>query len=379
MGGVISGAGTATLTLAGSGTVVLTASNTYTGTPRSIPASCNWATALRTARSAATSSTTPLVFANATAQSYAGAITGNGGVTLDGPGGLTLSGANGYTGGTTIDGAACVGQRQCLGHRRPGLGRRLLGPGRLLDDRRQPVSHRRHTHRQRADVDHQRPQPISAESGTIGVNLAGNVALDKTSDGTLLLSGSNSYLGGTSISAGVVQLGNDAALPSSGCLTINAGTLDLAGHHATVAALAGSGQVSNSTGSAAITIDDNAATPATVNATLADGTGTTGLVKSGSGRLVLANAANTYSGGTTVSSGVLQLGSAAALGSTLGGLTLDAGTLDLAGKSPTVGALRPCGGHRHQQLAAPPRLRPGRATPRRTSAASSWMASGGWP
>ena len=72
---------------------------------------------------------------------------------------------------------------------------------------------------------------------------------------------------------------------------------------------------------------------------MADGNGTTGLIKSGNGTLLLSSSANSYSGGTTVSGGVLQLGSAAALGSSNGALEVDAGTLDLAGNSPTVGVL----------------------------------------
>ena len=181
--------------------------------------------------------------------------------------------------------------------------------------------------------------PIDAESGAISANLAGNVALDKTTGGTVLLSGNNNvYTGGTSISAGMVQLGSAAALPNGGALTVNAGTLDLAGNSPTVGALAGAGGViSNSTGAA--TLGVNTAASTTFGGTIADGAGTTGLVKNGSGTLALANAANNYSGGTTVSGGVLQLGSAAALGSTLGNLTVNAGTLDLAGNSPTVGAL----------------------------------------
>ena len=57
---------------------------------------------------------------------------------------------------------------------------------------------------------------------------------------------------------------------------------------------------------------------ATLSGTLADSAGTIGLVKSGSGALIVSNAANSYSGGTTVLGGVLRVGSAAALGSASG-------------------------------------------------------------
>ena len=53
-------------------------------------------------------------------------------------------------------------------------------------------------------------------------------------------------------------------------------------------------------------------------------------------------ASNGYSGGTTVTNGVLQLASSAAMGS--GGLTANGGTLDLAGFSPTVTSLQGAAG-----------------------------------
>jgi len=62
---------------------------------------------------------------------------------------------------------------------------------------------------------------------------------------------------------------------------------------------------------------------ATVNAVLA---GTGGLVKDDAGRLVLGGF-NTYTGGTTIADGVLEVSSDANLGDTSGGLTIDGGTL----------------------------------------------------
>ncbi len=50
------------------------------------------------------------------------------------------------------------------------------------------------------------------------------------SGGAMVLSGTNTYSGGTTISAGTLQAGNNAALPSNGLLTINSGgLLDLHG------------------------------------------------------------------------------------------------------------------------------------------------------
>jgi autotransporter-associated beta strand protein len=86
-----------------------------------------------------------------------------------------------------------------------------------------------------------------------------------------------------------------------------------------------------------ITVDEDGVRPGTLAITASTGTytftggeiaGTTSLTKSGAGTAVLA-AANSFSGGTTISGGVLQANSDAALGG--GGVTLDGGTLRAGG------------------------------------------------
>ena len=116
---------------------------------------------------------------------------------------------------------------------------------------------------------------------------------------------------------------------------------------------AGTGLVDES-GAAAATISANinlgstqtweidSANALTVSGTIANATSAAGLIKAGSGTLIL-SAANTYSGGTTINDGEIQLGITNALLSS-GALTVTgtgsvAGTLDLAGFSQTVGQL----------------------------------------
>ena len=65
--------------------------------------------------------------------------------------------------------------------------------------------------------------------------------------------------------------------------------------------------------------------------------GTGGVTKSGTGLWTL-TAANTYTGGTTISNGTLQVANANALGSGTVGVTVNGGMLDLAGQSATVPA-----------------------------------------
>ena len=61
-------------------------------------------------------------------------------------------------------------------------------------------------------------------------------SLTSSGAGTLILSNANNnYSGGTTISAGVLQLGVDNAIPGNsvgGNVTVNAATLDLNGHNA---------------------------------------------------------------------------------------------------------------------------------------------------
>ena len=165
-------------------------------------------------------------------------------------------------------------------------------------------------------------------SGTI-INKSGTTAIAKVGAGTLTLTGSNTYTGGTSINMGTLSFAN-GSLSGSGAVTFTGNstlhwyggnTQDLSNRFAM-------------TGGIAVTLDTNGN-----NVTLASSIGSNssaGLVKAGAGALLLNNA-NTYSGGTTVSGGTLQLGNVQSLGT--GGLTANNGTVDLAGFSPTVASL----------------------------------------
>ncbi len=69
-------------------------------------------------------------------------------------------------------------------------------------------------------------------------------------------------------------------------------------------------------------------------------TGLTGLSMSGTGTLILANTGgNSYSGGTTINSGTIQLGAANALPGGASVSIAGGGVLDLGGNSPSIGTL----------------------------------------
>jgi fibronectin-binding autotransporter adhesin len=175
-------------------------------------------------------------------------------------------------------------------------------------------------------------------SGAIG-NGQGTLALSFAQSGTTLLGGSvsNTYSGGTTISAGSVKLGNSGALGYTAApLTINGGALDLNGFSLTVGAFSGvGGTILNNSGSGVATLTAGQGNliynTTNYSGTIADNDGvhTGGAVALnivGSGELTLSGT-NLYSGGTTVgSAATLGINSNFAIGN--GRLTMNGGNLD---------------------------------------------------
>lgn len=136
-------------------------------------------------------------------------------------------------------------------------------------------------------------------SGTISETGAAR-SLSKTGSGTLVLSGSNSYTGGTSVTAGTLTFGN-GSLGNSGAVTVNGGTLKWASGNSQDL----SGRLS--LGASGATFDTNGNNVVMSNANTAGG----GVNKIGNGTLTL-SAANTYTGATHVSGGKLVVNGALA-------------------------------------------------------------------
>jgi len=176
----------------------------------------------------------------------------------------------------------------------------------------------------------------AVQSGTISAALgdgSGPSALTKTTGGTVILSGANTYTGGTNVNAGTLALGVVNTLASTGAVTVGGGTLDLAGNSNTVGVVTlSSGSIVNSGGAATLGGSSYTLESGTVSAALGDGASPSTLTKttdgSPSGGTVTLSGVNSYTGGTNVSAGTLILGAANALSAT-GTATVNGGTLAL--------------------------------------------------
>ncbi len=133
---------------------------------------------------------------------------------------------------------------------------------------------------------------------TVSSVLKGNQGLKKDDYGTLVLTGVNTYTGGTTIARGVLAVADDRALgEGSGSLTLDGGTLRIDGTAYTTTRR----DITLGANGGGLMVADVANT-----FTLAQGiSGSAGLVKSGAGTLVMTGA-NTYTGGTTVNAGTVR-------------------------------------------------------------------------
>lgn len=128
----------------------------------------------------------------------------------------------------------------------------------------------------------------AVDRAVINNALTGSAGLNKVDFGWLVLAGNNTYSGGTTISSGILQIGNGG---TSGSI------------------------IGNVQDNGSLAFDRiNAVTYGSVIS------GTGSLAQSGTGTLTLTGA-NTYSGGTTINSGALQIGNGGTAGSIVGNVT----------------------------------------------------------
>jgi autotransporter-associated beta strand protein len=222
-------------------------------------------------------------------------IGGSGGLTKTGAGFLILTGSNNYSGGTTIsDGTLVIGTSGTSGS----ITGDVVDNGRLTFARSDDV--------------------------TFDGQISGSGTLAKFGLGKLILTGTNSYAGGTDATFGTLSITNGGAI----------GGGDLALGQGTTLQLDGSFTLNNNITVAGDPIFDvTSGNTTTVAGTISDATAPAplGIVeKIGGGTLVLSGT-NTYSGGTVISAGTLQVTNASSVGS--GAVTMDGGTFQADGLS----------------------------------------------
>jgi fibronectin-binding autotransporter adhesin len=274
-GGVISGAGS--VTQAGTGTLIFTNDNSYTGGTTINPGGMLQVGNAGTTGNLGGGNVTDngaLVVNRADTFTFLNAISGSGSLTQAGAGTTILLGNNSYSGGTLISaGALQVGDGGVHGS---------LGTGPVTDD---------------TSLVFNRSDTLTVP-GAIG----GAGSLTQAGTGATILLANNTYTGGTTITAGALQLGNGGT----------AGNV-------------GPGAVTDN-GSLVFNRSDTL----TVGGAI-DGTGS--LTQAGAGTLILTGD-NTYAGGTTIAAGTLQLGNGGTTGALGSGPVIDNAALVVNHSNP---------------------------------------------
>jgi autotransporter-associated beta strand protein len=284
-------------------------------------------------------------------------LAGSSGLTKTGAGTLVMSGHNTYTGGTTVtagslslasndvlyDGGAVVvnGGTLAIGSYSDTAGAVSLSSGSITGT---------------TGVLTGASYAVTNTTGTttISAALGGTTGLTKIGAGAVVMSGHNTYTGGTTVTAGTLSLAANDVFYNGGAMLVNGGTLAIGSYSDTVGAVTlSSGSITGGVGvlSANSYSITNATGTTTVSANLA---GVGGLTKTGAGNLDLSGA-NSYVGTTLISAGTLTLSANNALsnnqltsnGITLvvaSGVTLPAltvtGDVTLGSSIATVGAQR---------------------------------------
>ena len=162
---------------------------------------------------------------------------------------------------------------------------------------------------------------------TVSGAVSGAGPLATAGPGTVVLGHAASYSGSTTVSSGTLAE-SVAALPAATSLDVAAGaTFDLGGQAQQVASiLTGSGTITSSSPGAVLTVGNLTAPDAAPESL----TGTLALVVEGGGNTLALSGTNSYTGGTTVSSGILDVAGTAALGASSGAVTVASGaTIEL--------------------------------------------------
>ena len=252
-----------------------------------------------------------------------------------GSGKMTLSGANTFSGNTTLDeGSLEVKNAQALG---TGSLSQTDGSSSLIFDTTGTVTNNLSIFSVEFLQDVILSGNIIANNATYDVadgvtaeasgDITGTGGTTKIGLGTQVLSGNNTYTGANDVQVGTLRAGSTTAFGNNVATTVDSGAvLELDGFSNSIGSLAGAGTVENASATAATLTTGGDNTSTTFSGVLQDGTGggALSLTKTGSGNQTLSGA-NTYTGVTTVSAGILGVQNSSALGSATGGTVVDSG------------------------------------------------------
>ena len=282
-------------------------------------------------------------FNQATTGTTSGVISGSGSLTKTGAGSLTLSGANTYSGGTTISGGILAG----TSNGSFGTGDITMNGGSLSFSGSYTNSHNIILTGNGTII-------TTMANGVMTGIISGAGTLIKNGTGTLTLSSANTYTGGTTINQGTLTVTSNSLqgnvlnganlsfnqafngtyagnITGSGNFSkLGAGNLTLSGTNTysgvtTVTA----GILTGTTTSLQRNITNNATVvfdQSTNGSYTGVMTGNGALIKSGSGTVTLTGNSG-FTGGTTIMGGALNVSSNTNLGNISGALTLNGGTL----------------------------------------------------
>lgn len=255
-----------------------------------------------------------------------GVISGAGAVTVADGAHVVLSGVNSYAGGTTIDGGSLsISSDSALGNTAGSLS--LTDNGNLETTANVTTA--------RSITLGTGGGEISPDAGTtlnVTAPVSGTGGLTMDGAGALVLEGSNTYTGVTTISSGTLELSGAGSIATSGGVVDN-GTLDISGSSMeanSVASLSGNGTVALGEETLVLT---NAS--GTFGGVIADGGvagGTSGSLNLTGGTETLTGV-NTYTGSTQISSGTLALAGDGSIASSSLLSMYTGGVLDISGTS----------------------------------------------
>ena len=255
---------------------------------------------------------------NSSTLTYSGVIAGTGNLTKTGSGTLTLSGANTFSGITTIkSGNLSISSDSNLGAAPSSAtaGKLVLDGGTLLTTANLTLDANRGVtlNGSLGGTFNQNANTTLTHAGVID----GTGKLIKAGQGTLVLSGTNTFSGVTSINNGVLSISSDRNLgvvpgiATTGSLVLNGGTLQATANFS----LDANRGVALNSSIAFITVD-----PSVELNYAGVVAGSNKLQKDGSGTLTLSGN-NSYTGGTIIHRGILSVSSDSNLGAVPGAAT----------------------------------------------------------